>query len=334
MAHLPGPGVAAFQERLRRPGRWDVIGLGESSWDEVWRLAEVPPWGGKARAVDRISLGGGQVATAMVACRRLGLQAAYLGWVGDDDVGRHIVQGLAAEGVDTGGVHVLVGASHGAVIVVDARGERTVLFHEDRGQPPAELTAVLDLDRVVEARVVHVDGSDLDASIAAAERARAAGRVVTCDLDHATPRTPELLAHIDICMAAAEFPADLARACGALPAGETGAETLSAALRRIAGYLPAPAVVCITRGAEGAVAWDGEGEYQVPAFHPPAIVDTTACGDTFRGGFIAALLDGQDLAGCLTFACAAAALKTRDLGRRGCPGRDAVQALLQHGAWP
>lgn len=321
-----------------------MLGLGESSWDEVWRLAEVPPWGGKARAVGRISLGGGQVATAMVACRRLGLQAAYLGWVGADEVGRHIIEGLDVEAVDTSGVRILPGAaSHGAIIVVDARGERTVLFHEDRGQPPTDLAAVLDLDRVSEARVVHVDGSDLTASIAAAQRARAAGRIVTCDLDHATPRTPELLSHIDICMAAAEFPADLARACGPTPADEactkapTGApaETLSASLRRIAAHLPAtgPSIVCITRGAEGAVAWDGEREYHVPAFQPPAIVDTTACGDTFRAGFIAALLDGQDLAGCLTFACAAAALKTRDLGRRGCPGRDAVQALLQQGAW-
>src|SRR5574341_2161273 len=91
--------LSVLQERLRRPGRWDVIGLGESSWDEVWRLAEVPPWGGKARAVGRISLGGGQVATAMVACRRLGLKSAYLGWVGDDEVGRHIVQSLDAESV-------------------------------------------------------------------------------------------------------------------------------------------------------------------------------------------------------------------------------------------
>jgi sulfofructose kinase len=333
MMPLVSHALAVLQKRLRRPGRWDVIGVGESSWDDVWRLGEVPPWGGKARAVGRIPLGGGQVATAMVACRRLGLEAAYLGWVGDDEVGRHIVASLDAEAVDTGGVRVLPGAaSHGAIIVVDARGERTVLFHEDRGQPPADLTAVLDLSRVTEARVVHVDGSDLAASMAAAEQARAAGRVVTCDLDDATPQTPELLAHIDICMAAAEFPAALAHACGQAPDEETPDRTLRTALRRIAAC--GPRIVCITRGAEGVVAWDGEREYDVPAFRPPVLVDTTACGDTFRGGFIAALLAGQDLADCLVFACAAAALKTRDLGRRGCPGRDAVQALLQQGVWP
>ena len=62
--------------------RYDVIGLGECSLDEVWRLQEgAPPPGGKGLARGRDLLGGGQVATAMVACRRLGLSVALLGAV-------------------------------------------------------------------------------------------------------------------------------------------------------------------------------------------------------------------------------------------------------------
>jgi sugar/nucleoside kinase (ribokinase family) len=65
-----------------------------------------------------------------------------------------------------------------------------------------------------------------------------------------------------------------------------------------------------------------------PAFPAERVVDTTACGDTFRAALLVALLDGLRPAEGLRFANAAASLKTRDLGRRGCPRRAEVNALM------
>ena len=58
------------------------------------------------------------------------------------------------------------------------------------------------------------------------------------------------------------------------------------------------------------------------------MVDTTACGDTFHAAFLCALLEAQPPRQALRFANAAAALKCRDLGRRGCPTRAEVNALF------
>jgi sugar/nucleoside kinase (ribokinase family) len=65
-----------------------------------------------------------------------------------------------------------------------------------------------------------------------------------------------------------------------------------------------------------------------PAF-PAEIVDTTGCGDAFHGAYIAAMLDGLDVAASMRFAAAAAALSARALGAQaGLATRAEVEALL------
>jgi len=112
----------------------DVVGLGECSVDEVWMVPSRPAWGAKLHASRREQLGGGQVASAMVAASRLGLSAAYLGAVGDDLGGKLVLEGLVAERVDVSRVRTVAGgATRSALILVDAEsGERTVVEHLDR----------------------------------------------------------------------------------------------------------------------------------------------------------------------------------------------------------
>ncbi len=306
--------MLGFEERLRTSARFDVVGVGEASADEIWVLPETPVWGSKARAARRERLGGGQVATALVACRRLGLSAAWLGKVGDDAAGRGILEGLEREGVDVNAAKVVSGArSRQTAILVDAKGERTVIAYED----PETLLAAGEVPFALAAagKVLHVDGSSLEASIAAAQAARSAGRVVTCDLERVEPLTVELLKLVDVCITTRDVPVQL-----------TGGPHVDHGLRALKAY--GPAIACVTLGAQGAAALTDQLEFHLPAARAPKMVDTTACGDTFRAGFIAALLDGRDLRGCLAFANAAAALKARDLGRRGCPTRAEVEAHL------
>lgn len=49
-----------------------------------------------------------------------------------------------------------------------------------------------------------------------------------------------------------------------------------------------PALVLITRGAEGATAWTARGHRNMPA-HPVEVVDTVGAGDTFNAGILASL---------------------------------------------
>ena len=300
-------------ERLARRDRaFDVVGFGECSVDEVWLLPSMPTAGGKMRALRRDRIGGGQIATAMVACARLGLRAAFCGTVGEDGDGGEIIDGLVAEGVDADGVHrVPRTPTRVALVLVDGNGERTVVETGRAGGPAPPLLQT----RVREARVVHLDATEPAYAKLAAHHAREAGAVVSLDVDHPAPGIDELLPLVDVCIAARGLPEQL-----------TGERNLEAALRAL-GDKTGGLVGC-TLGAAGAALLDDGHLILSPAFPVDSLVDTTACGDTFHAAFLCALLEEQKPAQALRFANAAAAIKCRDLGRRGCPTRAEVNALL------
>ncbi|MCS6912246.1 MAG: carbohydrate kinase family protein [Myxococcales bacterium] len=312
--------------RLRRPegSTYDVIGLGECSLDETWRLQEAGPPLAKSKiaARGRDLLGGGQVATAMVACRRLGLRAAFLGAVGGDEAGRIVLQGLRDEGVDTSAVRVLPTArTRCALVLVQPGGERTVIEQRD---PELVLHAAEIQPAMVGcARVLHVDATHLGAAICAALHARAQHTLVSVDVDRLEQGVEHLVRLADLCIVPEHFPQ--------LLTGERHFERAVLQMtRRTEG------LVIVTLGERGCVAVDREERERLvycPAFPVSQPVDTTACGDTFHAAAIAYLLDGAErssrpLEGLLRFANAAAALKCRALGRRGCPTRSEVEALL------
>lgn len=292
---------------------FDVVGFGECSVDEVWMLPSLPSGGpAKLRAHRRERVGGGQVATAMVACARLGLRAAFCATVGDDAEGNEVVAGLAGDGVDVGGVARDARAvTRVALLLVDDRGERVVI---DSGRPSVPAPPKLR-DRIAAARLLHLDATEPAYAMLAAHHARQTDTLVSLDVDHPAPGLSEILPLVDILITSRGVPEQL-----------TGEATLEAALRALAEK--SGGLVGCTLDADGAALLVDGHLILSPAFAVEDVVDTTACGDTFRAGFLCALVDGQTPARALRFANAAAALKCRDLGRRGCPTRAEVNALL------
>ena len=164
----------------------DVVGLGENSVDLVAVVPRFPRPDTKQTLARLGPLVGGQAATAMVACARLGWRARYLGGVGDDEDGRRVTDALGRAGVDVR-VQVRPGiATRRAVVIVEARtGRRAILEHRD----PAVALRVDELDPalVTSGRVLLLDARDLEVSCAAARVARAAGVPVVLDVDRAAP---------------------------------------------------------------------------------------------------------------------------------------------------
>jgi len=293
----------------RALGGFDLVGVGECCVDEVWRVDGAVVSGGKLRGrVER--RGGGQVATMLAAAARLGLRAAFAGAVGDDEDGRTALASLVDDGVDVAAALRVAGArTRRALVVVAPDGERTVIEQVDARVSRADAASLVSV-----ARVVHLDATSLSTSLAAARAARAAGALVSLDLD-GIPGTDldELLALTDLCVYSA----------GAVPPS-------TAALVGLQSRLAADAVCGYTAGVAGAGLLDSDGaRCDRPAF-AVEVVDTTACGDTFRAGLVWALLGaGDDLPGALRAASAAAALKCRDVGRAGCPSRAELETFLR-----
>jgi sulfofructose kinase len=292
---------------------WDVVGVGENSVDYVYRLPGPPAARGKMPVSSRRIMPGGQVATTLCCCARLGLKSTYLGTFGSDENGRFIRSTLEAHGIDTTHARTRDVPNRYAVILLDERtGDRSVLWQRDPALAldPGDLPAV----PIERARLVHVDAVDEEAAIAAARLARAAGAQVTTDIDDVTGRTPELIAAATFPILAEHVPSQLT--------GEADPERALRLLRR-----NHDGRLCVTLGERGALMLDGDRLHRAPAFRIDA-VDTTGAGDVFRGALIYSLLRGDDAGTMLRFASAAAAIScTREGAIGGIPTLDEIEAL-------
>jgi sulfofructose kinase len=283
---------------------FDVVGVGLNSTDTLLILPSFPAYAGKLTFEEESLSPGGQVATALVACARLGLRAKYIGTVGDDERGRVQIESLSGSGINLDSVQVRRGASNqSAYILIDrTTGERTVLWHR-----PEELRLNADEIRPEEitcARLLHIDGHDTPAVARAAEIARRASIPVSLDIDTVYHGFECVLPCVDYMVASSEF-----------PLAWTSETDPFKALERIQneyGMLLAG----ITLGAHGALARiDGRFIYS-PGFMVDCI-DTTGAGDVFHGAFCYAVFEQMPISEALEFSNAMAALNCTALGARG-----------------
>jgi sulfofructose kinase len=303
------------------PSRWDVVGLGANSVDTVTLLPASPePHGPRAklRILRQTVCAGGQVATALATCARMGLRAAYIGATGHDDNGRRIRHELESRSVDVSGLVVRDATSQFAHILLDEHtGERIVLWSRDdhlalhEGDITAEVIGA--------ARLLHVDDVDQPAAIFAARLARRAGLPVTSDLDRVTDLTEALTREVTVPIFAEHVTTAL-----------TGLADQERALRTLRGRHAG--LLVVTLGPHGVMALEGDRFHHVPAFDVD-VVDTTGAGDVFRGAFIVALLRQWPVDRVLRFANAAAALACTRLGAmNGVPSLVEVERLLGTGS--
>src|SRR6266496_1428635 len=142
---------------------YDVVGVGLNATDTVLIVPHFPAYAGKVPFEDEHMSPGGQVASALVACSRLGLRAKYIGSVGDDLRGQIQMQSLQGTGINLDHVLVRKGcANQSAYIIIDrSTGERTVLWRRDDclRLEASEITP----EQITCARLLHIDGHDTQA---------------------------------------------------------------------------------------------------------------------------------------------------------------------------
>ncbi len=291
-----------------------VLCIGISVLDHVFQVEAMPTRAEKFRSHAIATVGGGIAANAAVTVARQGGQGRLITRLGDDDVGRIILDALVAEGVDVSLSRRFEGhRSPLSCILVDRQGERLIVSYSDSGIPegtdwlpdrlPDDVGAVLG-DTRWEAGSRHMFAL-----------ARAAGRFAVLDAD----RKPANAAVVD----EATHAAISLQACTEMT-GETNAGLgVEALRRRHASWL------AVTDGENGVYWTEGERIRHTPAFRVQA-VDTLAAGDTWHGAFALALAEGMTEERAVRYASAVAALKcTRFGGRDGIPDRAEVETFLK-----
>ena len=295
---------------------FDVVGVGLNATDTLLIVPKFPAYAGKAPFIEEIVSPGGQMASALVACRRLGLRTKYIGVIGDDERGRIQRESLLGTGINLDHVQFRANCpNQSAYIIIDrSTGERTVLWHHSdclRIDPeqiaPEQITC---------GRLLHIDGHDTAAVARAAAIARRHGIPVTVDVDTIYHGFDRVLPNIDYLVASSDF-----------PTAWTGVNDPVQALEAIQNEYGMK-VAAMTLGAHGSLARENGVFHYSPAFVVNC-VDTTGAGDVFHGAFCYAVLQAMPMPQALEFSNAMAALNCTALGARGGIGTlDDVRALM------
>jgi ribokinase len=282
---------------------FDVIGVGFSAVDYLGIVDEYPPPADKKILMSQFTKqGGGPVATALVTLSRLGARTAFVGKMGDDEFGGFMKSELGKEGVDVTQVVMEPGASsHPTFIVVDqATGGRTIFWSESDVSP---LRAdEMDREFVTSAQILHLDGLQIEAGLAAARWAKEAGMTVVLDGDTIRHRIDELIGLTNVLITSRNFAAQFTE--------QSDLEKAMCKMRFLG-----PEIVGITLGTDGCILSWGTTILREPAFQVD-VVDTTGAGDVFHGAFIYGLLQDWSVERTAEFANAVAAMKCRKLGGR------------------
>ncbi len=309
------------------PGARRVLVVGELNVDLVMGgLPSLPVLGQELLGTNfRMTLGSSSAITA-ARLAALGASVDFVGWVGDDTIGRFTLEQLTHYGVGVAGVQTVSDGATGVTIALTYAHDRALLTYPgvmvdfDGSTVTAELLAGY--------AHVHVGSFALQERLRPAlprifRQAHARGLTTSLDIGWdpsgrwaALPYLRETLAECDYF-----FPNE-----DEVQALLGGAEDVRALASWVRGTL------VVKRGRKGALAVPPQPErafVEVPSW-AVSVVDTTGAGDAFNAGFLyAKVLEGAALEEALRFAVACGAQAVTQLGgATGAPSADAIRRWI------
>ncbi len=289
---------------------FDAVFVGLTILDVAGRPVEAIPAGGGINFVEEIRMNpAGTAAGAVMNAAKMGIKTATVACVGNDAQGQFILDTYQRMGIDCSMVQVTDEKSTSATILtIRPNGERPALHC--KGASDVLFVAEEDFDKVCNARFLHHGGTGflkaMDQGQSAKLLAHAKKKGLTTTFDVLGPQK-ETLASIEQCLPYVDyFMPSMEEAV--LLSGRTDPKDV--------------ADFFIDRGAGACIfKWGDKGSYirtrdmaeRLPAFKVNAS-DTTGCGDSYCGGFVAGLAKGFDLIEACRLATAVSGLVATALG--------------------
>lgn len=313
----------------------DIVGIGASTLDRFIVVDHFPTGREVQEAISSTTDGGGPVATALATAGKYGSRTVMIDRIGDDMVGRYILEDFHKYNVNTEGIQVDADAKSGTatILVKQKTGERAVFFERSTASDPEFLDNYQGL--IENASIVHINGRHRHLMRTAIDIARQSGTIISLDGgaqrydDDMRPITE--LSHVVI----------VARDYAEKYTGSTNLEEACCIIHDRGALIAG-----VTDGANGSYfVWPDGTAYRCQPFLQASVVDTTGAGDSFHGAFLSKLavsirqenalygefikpidilqsLDHKQLESAAIFASAVSALNTQGIG-----GRSALPSL-------
>jgi sugar/nucleoside kinase (ribokinase family) len=260
-------------------------------------------------------ISGGSAANSMAGIAALGLDAAFVGQVADDQLGEIFAHDMHALGVRFDTAPIAGPPPTGrCLILVTPDAQRTMNTCPGASH---ELTPqALDEELIRSASITFLEGY-----LWGPERPRAA-MLEAANIAHAAGRTVAFTLSESLCIGDRRegVRGMIERGVVDILFGNedeirhlTGCDSLDDC---VSALQPRIRTLVLTRGAAGALAAEGGERVDIRAIPVDKVVDTTGAGDLFAAGFLAARCRGRDLLGCLEAGSLAAAEVISHFGAR------------------
>jgi sugar/nucleoside kinase (ribokinase family) len=287
----------------------DVLTFGDLCVDLILSGKDVvPEFGQKEKLIENYSLEmGGSCSIFACQAAKLGLRAAVLGGLGEDEFGQVILKTLKEAGVNTEYIKTHCSLKTGITTALNAGHDRAMITYNgtidsiEPGDVPDEL-----LEKV---RHFHIGSYFLMKKIQPhypqiLKKLKEHGATISLDTNWDPEENwdsgiKDILQYVDIF-----FPNENEAVA------ITGEENADKAIEKLKEIVP---VVAVKKGKYGAVVYANGEIYEENALSMN-VVDTVGAGDSFDGGFIYGFLNRKTIEECVTIGCICGSLNTRFAG--------------------
>ncbi len=297
--------------------------IGSLNMDLVVRVQRMPKLGETVRGSDLRLVPGGKGANQAAATALLGNKVILLGRVGHDEFGSSLIASQSHLGVVTDPIIQDASAATGtAMITVDEQGNNSIVISAGaNGQvTPGDVLNVKDLIRTARILILQLE-IPLDAVSKAVEIANQFRVPVVLNLSPVMDLLDGMWTRIDyLILNEIEASSIAGIDVQDLPSAQLAAEEIL--VRGVKN-------VIITLGANGSYLMNGTQANYIPAVKVD-VVDTTAAGDAFIGGFVTGLMNRFSLPQSVLYGnCSGAITVTRHGAQSSLPDLEAVNRMYR-----